>query len=101
MDENKLDYHQPYLEFTKNGKGFLGETSKGSKIIIYNKDNRYDWFIKGPKDTYKSPEKNTQQQQEEADTVSLIGWEDPCDAISNCITTINEVYNVNVKWRIK
>ncbi len=61
----------------------------------------YEWFIKGPNDNYKSPEKNTQQQQELADEVSMNGYWTAEETIESAMNTINTVYNKEIKWRIE
>ena len=66
------------------------KTSKGSEIIVYRKDNRYDWFIKQPNDNYEAPPKNTLQLDEPEPLMP--GYETKEEAAASLIACCTQVY---------
>ena len=87
---------KPCFLFKKEGNVYICDTTKGSRIVIYNRAGRHDWFIKeANKKPYEKPVLSTIQQQEAANEPAYndFGWPTAEEAIQDFILTTSKVYD--------
>lgn len=92
----------PIFRFKQNSpSNYSCKTKKGSEVIIYRRNGKYDWFIKPKNDTYEAAPKATSQVKEVMTEFNDLGWDTKEEAASHLVSCCSNVFKQSFDYLFK